>query len=406
MDKKTISLCMIVKNEADFIGNCLDGIRDTMDEIIIVDTGSTDGTQKICEAKGAKVFPYQWKQDFSAARNYGLEKASSEWILWLDADEEVEQGDLPHLRKFLHCGQEKHVFSIKLINFHGESPPHPDRSFLIAHHRIFRNHRGFRFLGPIHEQLNIRDVLPEFPEVPMLPIRVYHYGYMESVTGKKEKFKRNLQMLEKALEGGDPNPWIPYHIASEYYRVAEYRKSFEYVNQSIIRFIKKGETPPSLLYKLKYAVLLLLGSIDGAYPGIERAIALYPNYVDLHFYKGIILFAKEKYEQALDVFHHCLTLGEENLEHLILCGLGSFQAWYYIGECERKHNRLTSSLYAFAQSLCQSPTYEPSWKALYQLAKNHTMEAHDPLTNNTVDWKTAAGRQHILEKIENYALSK
>lgn len=400
MDKGTLSLCMIVKNEANFIGRCLDCVKPAVDEMIVVDTGSTDNTPEICQERGARVFPYTWDNDFSAARNYSLRHARGEWILWLDADEQMEVADVPHLRKFVQQEQKDHLFSIKLINFHGDPPPHPDRSFIIAHHRIFRNRVGFRFSNPIHEQLNVHEVLPHVKQISMLPIRVYHYGYMESVANNRKKFERNLRMLEEALEQGDTNPWIPYHIASEYYRSNEYRRSFEYVNRSILRFIQENQTPPSLLYKLKYAILLLLGSVNGAYPGIERAITLYPNYVDLHFYKGVIFFTKERYEEAVKVFQHCLLLGEDNLEHLVLRGLGTFQAWYYIGQCEEKLGRTPAALYAYAQALILSPSYEPAWSALQTWVKsNHTLF---PAFKKR-KWIPSANRLLLLEKIEEYA---
>src|SRR5690348_3827247 len=86
----TISLCMIVKNEEKYLERCLKSVEGVVDEIIIVDTGSTDQTTEIAEKFGAKILRYQWNDDFSSARNYSLKNAKCDWILILDADEELD----------------------------------------------------------------------------------------------------------------------------------------------------------------------------------------------------------------------------------------------------------------------------------------------------------------------------
>ena len=84
-----LTLCMIVRNEADMIERCLGSVDGIVDEMIIVDTGSTDGTVALCESFGATVFPFVWQEDFAGARNDALEKATGDWILVLDADDEI-----------------------------------------------------------------------------------------------------------------------------------------------------------------------------------------------------------------------------------------------------------------------------------------------------------------------------
>ncbi len=85
----TLSLCMIVKNEEKHLARCLSSVKDVADEIVIVDTGSTDKTIEIAESFSAKIFHFDWVNDFSAARNFALSKCTGDWILYLDADEEL-----------------------------------------------------------------------------------------------------------------------------------------------------------------------------------------------------------------------------------------------------------------------------------------------------------------------------
>lgn len=362
----SLSLCMIVKDEEKYIENCLNSIKGVVDEMIIVDTGSSDRTVEICKSFGAVVYEFPWNRSFSAARNYGLERATGDWIIWLDADEEVDPSDVYKLRDVLYSHD--HILSIHLVNYYGDHID-PNNTFDMAHTRLFKNHKGFKFMYDIHEMINVKEVLTESEvnEIKTVPIKVYHYGYLNAVNESKKKFERNLSMLEDALEQKDQNPWIHYHIASEYYRVKQYDKAFDYVNRAILDFLKQFNTPPSLLYRLKYAILITSGSIDGAWPSIEKVTLLYPDYVDLHFYKGLILFFKEWFKEAIEVFDHCLEMGENNLQFLTLKGVGSFQALYYKGCCLEQLGQIESAAKCYAQAARLSRSFVSPIDALRKM---------------------------------------
>ena len=89
-----ISLCMIVKNEEDVIGRCLECVKEVVDEIIIVDTGSTDSTVEIAKEYTNKIYNFEWVDDFAKARNYSFSKATKDYIMWLDADDIILEKDL------------------------------------------------------------------------------------------------------------------------------------------------------------------------------------------------------------------------------------------------------------------------------------------------------------------------
>ncbi|NQX64567.1 glycosyltransferase family 2 protein [Paenibacillus alba] len=368
MSRPTISLCMIVKDEEELIAACLNSVKNWIDEMIIVDTGSSDRTIEICQSFGATVLAYEWNNNFADARNHGLAHATGDWILYLDADEELAPlGDYD-----LHAQlRQEHaaILSLHLINYIGEVP-NEDEAFHIAHPRFFRNHRGLQFKYPIHETLNVDEIFGNQERSAIIghvPLKLWHRGYMDSITQQKNKYERNMTLLLQEANEQSSNPWTEYHMASEYYRVHRYDKAFEYVNLSIVRFIQSGKMPPSLLYKLKYAILFNTGSIDGAWPGIDKAIALYPDYVDLHFYKGVIFYLKTWYAGALDVFQHCLVLGETTGEHLTLRGAGSFHVWYYIGLCLEHLGNNQQAAQAYEAALQLSPTYAIASDALLKL---------------------------------------
>ncbi|MFD3448179.1 glycosyltransferase [Microbacteriaceae bacterium 4G12] len=370
MEFQRLSLCMIVKDEEKYIGNCLNSVKGVVDEIIIVDTGSSDQTVEICKSFGAQVFEFPWNGSFSAARNYGLERATGDWILWLDADEEVDASDVYKLRDVLYSDDS--ILSIHLVNYYGEEPD-PTKTFDISHARLLKNHIGFKFMYDIHEMLNVSEVLPELDvsQIKTMPIKVYHYGYLNPVNENKKKFERNLGMLKDALKEKDHNPWTHYHIASEYARVKQYDKAFEHVNHAILDFLKQLTTPPALVYRLKYTILISSGSIEGAWPSIDKATLLYPDYVDLHFYKGVILLFKNLYTEALEVFDHCLEMGEDNLQYLTLKGVGSFQALFYKGCCLEQLGQIEEAAICYAKAADLSNTFVSPVDALRKLIKKH-----------------------------------
>lgn len=369
MKKKPIlSLCMIVKNEEDWLGKCLDSVVQVADEIVVVDTGSTDKTKEICRKYHAAVYDFAWTENFSEARNFGIERASGEWILWLDADEEIELENAAEFKEVLEL-KEKDLWMIPLINYYGTFPTNPNRAYLFASHRLFRNHKGFKFTGNIHEHLNVQQI-PEYSLPEIMPhVKIHHYGYMDSVAEGRKKYERNLYLLEKERNIPDYSPWIDYHIASEYYRGKQYTEAFKQVNLSILRFLQRNLIPPSLLYKLKYDILITLGSFDGAWPGIENAIMLYPEYVDLNFYKGLILYAKERFKEAIAVFQHCLELGETHVRHLTMAGCGGYLAWYFIGRCFEDMGNSSDAMKAYSQAVILYPEYQEAHIRLRKLSE-------------------------------------
>lgn len=361
---------MIVKNEERHIATCLKSIKDVVDEIIIVDTGSIDKTVEICKTFNTKVFCVEWNNSFSEARNFGLKQATGDWILWLDADEEIDLEDSKSLKKFIAQLKEEKVLSIHLINYIGNQKD-PHQTFHTAHTRLFKNNEGFKFIYNIHEILNIEEVLENIQEIKMLPIKVYHYGYLDSEVFHKQKSERNLTLLKEELKKENHSPWIEYHISSQYYQENKYAEAFEYINTSIEKFISNNRLPPSLLYKLKYSILLNSGNAKGAWPSINSAIRLYPDYVDLHFFKGIILFLKEQYNTALIVFENCIKMGEKNLKHLTLYGVSGHLALFYMGACFEKMNNVKKAKSAYQESLALVPNYFPTIQALEKIENVH-----------------------------------
>ncbi|HIR28573.1 MAG TPA: glycosyltransferase family 2 protein [Candidatus Choladousia intestinigallinarum] len=144
----TISLCMIVKNEEEVLGRCLECMKELVDEIVIVDTGSEDATKEIASAYTNQVYDFAWEDDFSKARNFALAKGKGEYLMWMDADDVIgEQYKDDFLKMKESLGEADIIMMPYVTQFDLQGKP----AFVYDRERIFKNHSGFRFQGRVHE---------------------------------------------------------------------------------------------------------------------------------------------------------------------------------------------------------------------------------------------------------------
>ncbi len=356
-----LSLCMIVKNEEADLSRCLDSVKGLVDEIIIVDTGSLDLTKEICSLYGAKRYDYQWEDNFAMARNYSVSLATGEWILWMDADEVLVHGAKEDLIKVLK-DSESSVFAVKMLHL-CETENIQDKNYYISYnHRLFRSRKELTFEGAIHEKLMIdKEVIVE--ESNMLEI--IHYGYLRQY--KDRKSNRNLDIVLKELNAGKEDPWLFYYLASELYYYGDCEKALQSINLSILRFLSKGIMAPALLYRLKYEILQQSEQLESTESGLRMVIEQYPDYVDLHYLRGVTLYQMNQYDDSIKEFYYCLMLGENNVNYLIKAGSGTFSALYYTGKCYLKLGKIEYAREAFKQSLLYYPNYSLAMEMLNEI---------------------------------------
>lgn len=310
---------MIVKNEQHNLARCLNSIRDYVDEIVIVDTGSTDSTVEIAKGFGARVIEEPWRDNFSRARNTGLEHAGGDWILFLDADEEVLPGNRQYLRNLGDSRFDGYFLQIINVNDDGSIVRQPAL-------RLFRNHPRHRFKGAIHEQI-IQSIFANNPGARManLDIKIKHYGYQGKLVNRQDKIKRNLTILQKQYDKGEIDGFLLYNLGSEYIRIGELEKALHYFRQA------ESLTPPEISYnhllgKKKIQTLILLNEYRAALESIDKYLDLYPDYTDLWFLKAVLYYRKAMYPEALQLYQKCLELGEPPSCYVSENGVGSYKA--------------------------------------------------------------------------------
>ncbi len=215
----TLSLCMIVKNEEETLGRCLESVKDIMDEIIIVDTGSDDNTKNIAKKYTDLIYDFEWVDDFSAARNYSFSKATKEYVMWMDADDVILEENRIELKKL------KENFNTKvdtvIMKYQLVSRESGKIATYFYRERIVRRSKGFKWYDPIHEYI------------------LYSGTYMKSdiaVTHMKmhPPTRRNLEIFENYIAKGNElseRNWFYY--ARELFNAGEIEKASVYYNKFI-----------------------------------------------------------------------------------------------------------------------------------------------------------------------------
>ncbi len=300
-----LSVCMITKNEEEFLSRSLASVREIADEIIVADTGSDDDTVLIARQYGAKVYPVKWRGSFSAARNFSISKATGDWILLLDADEVLERADIPKLLDLMgSTGADGCNFTV--LNYMGR-----EESGLYTLHnafRLLRNNGLYRFAGAIHEQIGRKDGQPAASGTFVnTDIRLHHYGYLEDVVRRKEKRKRNLPLLQKELKADPENPFLIFNLANDYMACSEHEKALALFDKAYARMDTAQAYAPHLVYR-RAVTLYTLGRYAPAEKAAQEGLALYPACADLEFLLGTIYGEWGHYTLAIDSFNRCLSM--------------------------------------------------------------------------------------------------
>lgn len=309
------TLCIIAKDEEHQISRCINSAKPSVDEIVVVDTGSTDRTVQIARELGAKVYETEWQDDFSLARNKSMEHATGEWILFLDCDEELDARTAPNLKGVIK-DENYDGYWMKLINVFDNRP---STSLLVF--RLFRNNPAFRFECRIHEQVLpsiLRNSSPE--RIGRADITINHYGYENAEVVLKSKIERNLRMLEKLRgELGDTG-FVNFNLGSEHQRLGNYPKALEYYSRSLAGS-STGETYTPAMIRSMVFCLMNLGRLMEGMALVETYLQVYPDYTDLMYLKGLLYLEEGKHPEALDCLNRCLEMGPPPDRYFSICGI-------------------------------------------------------------------------------------
>lgn len=217
MIMSSISLCMIVKNEEDVLARCLDSVKDIVDEIIIVDTGSEDKTKEIAKLYTTKVFDFQWKDDFSLARNYSFSLATMDYILWLDADDIILDNDRAKLMELKESIDPNVDVVMMKYNVGFDESGNVTMSYF--RERLLKRIKNYRWKDPVHEYIELRG------KIINNDIAITHRK-------NKPSNDRNLKIYKKTVSRHkNLSPRCLYYYAKELYYNGKIQDAIKYYNK-------------------------------------------------------------------------------------------------------------------------------------------------------------------------------
>ena len=405
-----ISACSIVKNEAHNIAKSIESYKDAVDEIIIVDTGSTDNTIEICESYGAKVFHFNWINDFSAAKNYALEQAKGDWIVFLDADEffvpDMKTAKVREMLEELLPRTEVDSVRATLCNYD------ENRDFIssrILAMRIFRNSPSIRYVGKIHEYVDKKEAQLTYLEYE--GVKIYHTGYSN---GRVElKSKRNLEFLREAYRSGDKDAPLYYYLSRENYLTENY--------DDCVRFYKKFLSHPDFdklmtannlfisVYEYYYRMMALLPQkytqkdID---KHVEYTLKKHPAQPIYNYYKGVEAMKKD-YNAATKAILKAIDIHNNYSEQYVNSFAGSLpEAYYRLGHISLTSGNIEEAFEYHLKALQVGPLYCDALSELLKIIEDQAAEEIILFLNSIYNIEDQEEVQTIISALKRTRLFK
>lgn len=272
---KVLGVVMIVRNEAERLPRLLSDLAEVADEVVVVDTGSTDATASICRAWGVTLVQERWQNDFARARNRSLSSASAQFLLWLDGDDRLPESTregLIELRDRVLPGSEQRAFSLQIHNT--ESGGMLIDAFKQI--RIVPRHKQVRFRGAIHERIS--DALSELRiEVVTTDLVVEHTGYADQAT-VLDKARRNLALLDEAVKRDPRSVHVLLHLAQTQMGMGLAREADATITRAISHASAESAQLRAELLTLRATYRKAFGNVLGASYDLDQAVAVWPEW--------------------------------------------------------------------------------------------------------------------------------
>ncbi|MEG4214054.1 tetratricopeptide repeat protein [Microcoleus sp. Pol14C6] len=343
-----LTLCMIVKNEEATLSRTLDSVKGVVDEIVVVDTGSGDRTREIARESGARVYDFEWCDDFAAARNECLKHAQGDWILVLDADEVLVPEMVPQMKQAIASDR------LLLINLIRQEIGASQSPYSLVS-RLFRNRPDIRFSRPYHAMVDdsVGEILQREPEwkIAALPdVAIWHSGYQKDAIAAKSKFQkaqaameryiayypndayacsklgalyvetgqigRGINLLTKGLtaEGIDDSIVyeLNYHLGIAYRQQQQFGKAKKHyqaaINTTVFPPLKLGA------YNNLGNLFKDEGDLKSAEKAYKAALKIDPNFAVGHYNLGLTLKAAGNLADAIAYYRQAIKIDPEHAE--------------------------------------------------------------------------------------------
>ncbi|MEK4363350.1 glycosyltransferase family 2 protein [Paenibacillus sp. FSL M8-0212] len=358
---------MIVKDEAVSLQRCLNAVRDVVDEIIVVDTGSIDDTTEIARLHGAVVIRTEWNGDFSEARNLSLAAATKPWILVLDADEvwvQTPQMKAELVQLLAANRDDVWGYWIQVTSLLGVSG---EERVTDAVCRLFRNDPRIAFQGRIHEEIasSIMALAPQ--GVLHSGLEVIHYGYLEQAITAKNKGARNMQLIRSALNQEGDQPELLYALAAEWFQQAKYDEALRLLQPLLAQLTPECGYHSDLVLKTAYA-WREIGSPERALAVVEAWAPVYDDFPDLLELGAVLELDQGREDVALNWLKQAKSAASTASRYTSVSGAGTYRSLTLEGMAHERAGRWAEAEAAYTAALSMQPGSLPAWQRLLLLA--------------------------------------
>ncbi|GAA6620586.1 glycosyltransferase [Scytonema sp. NUACC26] len=348
-----LSLCTIVKNEQKTLPKCLSSVKNLVDEMIVLDTGSTDSTPQIAKKFGAEVHHFQWCNDFSAARNEALKYVTGDWVLVLDADETLTQKIVPQLKEAI---QREEYLLINLVRHEvgAEQSPYS----LVS--RLFRKHPEISFSRPYHALVDdsVSQLIEREPhwQIGYLEgVAILHTGYQKDTIARQNKFAKAQTAMEEFFAAHPNDPYVCSKLGAVYVEQGKVIQGVE--------LLAKGVASAEENYDILYELYYHLGIAYSRLQNTRQAIAHYQAAIKLPIYPILKLGAYNNLGTMLKASGD--LNGAKIAYETALKIAPSFTTGYYnLGMTLKAMNLLQDAIAAYQKAIQLNPKYAEAYQNL------------------------------------------
>jgi glycosyltransferase involved in cell wall biosynthesis len=353
-----ISLCMIVKNEECFLDEALRSVAGVVDEVCIVDTGSTDRTCEIARARGARVLNVEWHDDFARARNAALAMATQRWIFVLDADERLDPASraaLAAIGQTPAAGRGKWITCRNLTD--NERGSGAMTNALV---RIFPNDDRIRYRNPIHEFV-ARDGSAAGLPADRTAIEIVHHGYLNAVVAARAKGERNLRLSRLAAQREPDDAFHQYNLGMALLLSGDPAGAIAALDR--MRELTRSSPRGFRVHALVVLADLYARDRDDlqtAFKLVRECLALVPNYSNAHFTHGRLLARSGDLFEARNAFGRAIAAGAHDREQFVVDDeIAVWKAHSEIGATLMREGRYAEALTWFELAAQARPAAQP-----------------------------------------------
>ena len=361
-----LSLCMIVKNEEQFLERCLTSVAGIVDEINIVDTGSTDRTVEIASKFGANIEHREWRDDFGWARNESLAMAGKRWVFQLDADEELLADSKAALVALKNAPAHLTGLWVRCSN---RSNQYRGGTGGVSHLvvRLFPNHERIRYYGAIHEFPSL-DGSQNTLDAVAAPVAILHHGYLAEIMEGRTKHARNLAIIEASTQRNPEDAFNWYNLGVTAYLAENFERALDALLRMRSISLARGMrafVPNGLTVLADTLTDRLLRPEEGLIYARE-AVAAAPRYCNAHFSAGRALEDLGRYDEARSLFQEAIEDGKHLEKHFVADeDVPVWKAQNCIAGTYMSEQKFQSALPWLLEALRNSPKVQP---ARYNLA--------------------------------------